>query len=71
LGATGSSSTPSPTRAWGTPQQAEQLAALRAAAQAALAVGLGLNAGHDLNRDNLTDFLRACPVCRRCRSATR
>jgi len=28
-------------------------------AQAARAVGLGLNAGHDLSRDNLTDFLRA------------
>jgi pyridoxine 5-phosphate synthase len=24
-------------------------------------VGLGLNAGHDLNRDNLADFLRAVP----------
>ena len=32
-----------------------------AAAQAALAEGLGLNAGHDLNRDNLSDFLRAVP----------
>ncbi len=26
-----------------------------------MAVGLGINAGHDLNRDNLTDFLRAVP----------
>jgi pyridoxine 5-phosphate synthase len=25
------------------------------------AIGLGINAGHDLNRDNLTDFLRAVP----------
>jgi pyridoxine 5-phosphate synthase len=29
------------------------------AAQAALAVGLGLNAGHDLNRDNLPAFVTA------------
>jgi pyridoxine 5-phosphate synthase len=32
-----------------------------AAAQAALDAGLGVNAGHDLNRDNLTAFLRAVP----------
>ena len=31
------------------------------AARAAQAQGLGVNAGHDLNRDNLTDFLRAVP----------
>ena len=37
------------------------LAGFTASAQAALAEGLGLNAGHDLNRDNLTDFLRAVP----------
>lgn len=48
-------------RAHGTPQQAQVLAGFAAAAQAALAEGLGLNAGHDLNRDNLTDFLRAVP----------
>jgi pyridoxine 5-phosphate synthase len=47
--------------AWGTPGQAEQLARFRAAAQAALDAGLGVNAGHDLNRDNLTAFLRAVP----------
>jgi pyridoxine 5-phosphate synthase len=47
--------------AWGTPQQAAVLARYRAAAEAALAVGLGLNAGHDLNRDNLADFLREVP----------
>ena len=47
--------------AWGTPQQAEVLARYRAAAEAALAVGLGINAGHDLNRDNLADFLREVP----------
>ena len=47
--------------AWGTPQQAAQLERYRAAAQAALDVGLGVNAGHDLNRDNLADFLAAVP----------
>ncbi len=47
--------------AHGTPQQAEQLERYAAAARAALAVGLGVNAGHDLNRANLTDFLRAVP----------
>ncbi len=47
--------------AWGTPQQALQLARFAQAAQAALDAGLGLNAGHDLNRDNLTAFLRQVP----------
>jgi len=47
--------------AWGTPQQAEVLARYVRAGEAALAVGLELNAGHDLNRDNLSDFLRAVP----------
>lgn len=47
--------------AWGTPQQAQVLEGFRAAAQAALDVGLGVNAGHDLNQDNLADFLRAVP----------
>jgi pyridoxine 5-phosphate synthase len=37
------------------------LAVYARAAEAALAVGLGLNAGHDLNRANLGDFLRAVP----------
>ena len=32
-----------------------------AAAQAALAAGLGINAGHDLNRDNLSAFVAAVP----------
>jgi pyridoxine 5-phosphate synthase len=41
--------------------QAEQLARFAAAARAAQNAGLGVNAGHDLNRDNLTDFLRAVP----------
>lgn len=37
------------------------LPAFAATAHAALREGLGLNAGHDLNRDNLADFLRAVP----------
>lgn len=48
-------------QSWGTPRQAEVLEGFRAAAQAALDVGLGVNAGHDLNQDNLADFLRAVP----------
>ena len=47
--------------AWGHATQAEQLERYRAAAQAALDAGLGINAGHDLNRDNLADFLRGVP----------
>ncbi|MDB5733101.1 MAG: pyridoxine 5-phosphate synthase [Variovorax sp.] len=45
----------------GTPEAAAVLARYTATAQAARAVGLELNAGHDLSRDNLTDFLRAVP----------
>ena len=37
------------------------LPAFAATARAALREGLGLNAGHDLNRDNLTEFLRQVP----------
>jgi pyridoxine 5-phosphate synthase len=48
-------------RAFGTPSEASVLAAFETTAQAALAVGLGLNAGHDLNRDNLGTFLRTVP----------
>ena len=47
--------------AFGTPEQAAVLARYTATAEAALAVGLEVNAGHDLNRDNLTAFLRAVP----------
>ena len=47
--------------AYGTPKQAEVLAAFKATAEAALAVGLGINAGHDLNRDNLHTFLTTVP----------
>lgn len=48
-------------RAHGTPEQAQVLARFAATAEAALRVGLGINAGHDLNRTNLADFLRAVP----------
>jgi pyridoxine 5-phosphate synthase len=41
--------------------QAAQRERFAAAARAAQAAGLGVNAGHDLNRDNLADFLRAVP----------
>jgi pyridoxine 5-phosphate synthase len=47
--------------AWGTDQQEAQLQRFAAAAQAALDAGLGVNAGHDLNRDNLSEFLRRVP----------
>ncbi len=47
--------------AWGTDQQEAQLQRFAAAAQAALDAGLGVNAGHDLNRDNLGEFLRRVP----------
>jgi pyridoxine 5-phosphate synthase len=47
--------------AWGTPQQAAQLARFASAAQAALDAGLGVNAGHDLNRDNLSAFIQHVP----------
>jgi pyridoxine 5-phosphate synthase len=48
-------------RAHGKPEQARVLAGFVAAAEAALREGLGINAGHDLNRDNLRDFLAAVP----------
>jgi pyridoxine 5-phosphate synthase len=47
--------------AWGTSEQPTQLDRFAKAAQAALDVGLGVNAGHDLNRDNLTAFLKHVP----------
>ncbi|MCV0437232.1 MAG: pyridoxine 5'-phosphate synthase [Hydrogenophaga sp.] len=47
--------------AWHSAQRSAQLERFRAAAQAALDVGLGVNAGHDLNRENLTAFVRAVP----------
>jgi pyridoxine 5-phosphate synthase len=47
--------------AWGTDQKLEALSRFTLSAQAAAAVDLGVNAGHDLNRDNLTEFLQAVP----------
>lgn len=47
--------------AWGTARQAQVLQQFAQAARAAQQAGLGVNAGHDLNRDNLPDFLRAVP----------
>jgi len=48
--------------AWGTPDQPHQLARFAQAAQAALDAGLQINAGHDLNRDNLTAFIAQVPT---------
>jgi pyridoxine 5-phosphate synthase len=48
-------------RAWGSPACGAVLQGFVQAGQAALDAGLGINAGHDLNRDNLPDFLRAVP----------
>ena len=47
--------------AYGTPKQAEVLASFTATAEAALKADLGINAGHDLNRDNLHTFLTTVP----------
>ncbi|MEY2620590.1 MAG: hypothetical protein RIT26_410 [Pseudomonadota bacterium] len=48
-------------RAHGGPSQDGVLARYVESARAAQALGLGVNAGHDLNRLNLPDFLRAVP----------
>ena len=48
-------------RMHGMPQQVPVLGSYAAAAEAARRAGLGVNAGHDLNRANLTDFLSAVP----------
>lgn len=47
--------------AWATDQKGEALNRFTQSARAAAAVGLGINAGHDLNQDNLTEFLKAVP----------
>jgi pyridoxine 5-phosphate synthase len=47
--------------AHGTPQGSAQLLRFASAARAALDAGLAVNAGHDLNRDNLGPFLRTVP----------
>jgi len=48
-------------RAYATAQQAACLQRYRDAALAALQAGIGVNAGHDLNRANLAAFLSAVP----------
>ncbi len=47
--------------AWGTAQQETQLVRFASAARSALDAGLAVNAGHDLNRDNLAAFVRRVP----------
>ncbi|HEY4958686.1 MAG TPA: pyridoxine 5'-phosphate synthase [Caldimonas sp.] len=44
-------------QAWGTARQAQSVGDFAAAAAAGQRAGLGVNAGHDLNRDNLGPFL--------------
>jgi pyridoxine 5-phosphate synthase len=48
-------------RAFGTSNESEMLARYADAARAASAAGLGINAGHDLNQQNLPRFLAAVP----------
>ncbi|MET0382191.1 MAG: pyridoxine 5'-phosphate synthase [Burkholderiaceae bacterium] len=48
-------------RAHGTPEQAAVLERFARSADAALAAGLGVNAGHDLSLANLTEFVRGVP----------
>src|SRR5262249_46624131 len=48
-------------KAFGTPRQTAELRRYTAAAEAALKAGLGVNAGHDVNRANLGPFLAAVP----------
>ena len=47
--------------AWGTAQQTAELERFTQTARAALDAGLGVNAGHDLNLDNLAAFARQVP----------
>jgi pyridoxine 5-phosphate synthase len=47
--------------AFGSAAQARELASFRAAAEAAQRLGMGVNAGHDLNLDNLGPFLEGVP----------
>ena len=48
-------------RAYGTADEEAMVGRYAAAARSAQAAGLGVNAGHDLNRDNLPRFLMAVP----------
>ena len=47
--------------AFGTPEQSAQIKRYAAAAEAAQAAGLGVNAGHDLSLRNLTPFVANVP----------
>ena len=49
-------------RAWSDSRKDKVLSQFVQAGRVAAAIGLGINAGHDLNRDNLTEFLRAVPA---------
>jgi pyridoxine 5-phosphate synthase len=48
-------------QAYGTAQESQVLARYAAAAGAAAQAGLGVNAGHDLNQQNLPAFLSSVP----------
>jgi len=48
-------------RAYGTPEHAAVTETFSATARAALACGLGVNAGHDLNLENLSTFIAVVP----------
>ena len=48
-------------RAWSGSEKDKALDSFTQAARAATAINLGINAGHDLNRENLAEFLRAVP----------
>jgi pyridoxine 5-phosphate synthase len=50
-------------QAWGTSEQAARTREVWASAQAALDVGVGLNAGHDLDRHNLRGLWRLPGLC--------
>ena len=49
---------------WNTPQQKAVLAVYQKAAGRVKVLGIGINAGHDLNQQNLSDLLRAVPEIR-------
>ena len=48
-------------RAWSGAEKNKVLSQFAQTARAAVAINLGVNAGHDLNRANLAEFLRAVP----------
>ena len=51
-------------RAFSSAEKAQALGHFTRAAVAANALNLGINAGHDLNRENLAEFLAAVPGVR-------